>query len=61
MGEPQQIRPPHQVKMNKEQNAMIDQEIQAMLRKGAVHEVNYQQGQFLSNLFLVKKDGGTDQ
>ena len=59
MGEPQQIRPPHQAKMNREQSAMIDQEIQAMLRKGAVHEVNYQKGQFLSNLFLVKKkDGG---
>ena len=58
-GEPQQIQPPHQAKMNREQSAMIDQEIQAMLRKGAVHEVNYQKGQFLSNLFLVKKkDGG---
>ena len=61
MGEPKQIRPPHQAKMNREQSAIVNQEIQAMLRKGAAHEVNRQKGQFLSNQFLVKKERWGEQ
>ena len=57
--EPIQNKPPHQAKMNMEQSALIDKEIDAMLRKGAIQKVRSQRDQFLSNLFLVeKKDGG---
>ena len=42
-----------------EQSALIDKEIDAMLRKGAIQKVRSQRDQFLSNLFLVeKKEGG---
>ena len=57
--EPIQNKPPHQAEMNMEQSALIDKEIDAMLRKGAIQKVRSQRDQFLSNLFLVeKKEGG---
>jgi len=37
----------------------VNQEIKAMLQKGAIQKANQERGQFISNLFLVaKKDGG---
>ena len=45
--------------MNAEQVNLIRQEVQGMLRKGAIHKVAHHPKQFLSHLFLVdKKDGG---
>ena len=41
---------------------LIYQEVQVMLRKGAIQKAQALEGQFLSNLFLVKKkDGGIAQ
>ena len=45
--------------MSMQESELINQEVEVMLRKGAVHLVHSKDSQFLSNLFLVpKKDGG---
>ena len=45
--------------MSVQEYELINQEVQAMFRKGAIHLVHPKENQFLSNLFLVpKKDGG---
>ena len=45
--------------MPMQESELINQEVEAMLRKGALHLVHSKDSQFLSNLFLVpKKDGG---
>ena len=56
--EPIQFQLPAEAHFNLEQTNLIDQEVQ-MLRKGAIQKAQPLEGQFLSNLFLVKKkDGG---
>ena len=45
--------------MSKEQFLLVEQEVLDMLEKGAIQKVVPTQGQFLSNLFLVKNDGGS--
>ena len=41
-----------------QQSELINQEVEAMLKKGAIHLVQSKGSQFVSNLFLVpKKDG----
>ena len=42
-------------KMLKEQFLLVEQEVLEMLEKGAIQKVVPTQGQFLRNLFLVKK------
>ena len=50
---------PNQTKMNKAESALVHQETEAVIRKGAIHLVSSQKGKFVSNLFLVnKKDKG---
>ena len=57
--EPFQERVLHQAQVSMQESKLITQEVEAMLRKGAIHLV-HSKSQFLSNLFLVpKKDGGT--
>ena len=57
--EPFQKRVPHQAQMSVQEYELINQEVEAMLRKGTIHLVHSKESQFLSNLFLVpKKDGG---
>ena len=57
--EPFQERVPHQIQMSMEEYELINQEVEAMLKKGAIHLVQSKGTQFLSNLFLFpKKDGG---
>ena len=57
--EPFQERVPHQAQMPMQESELINQMVEAMLRKGAVHLVHSKDSQFLSNLFLVpKKNGG---
>ena len=57
--EPFQERVPDQAQMSIQESELIIQEVEAMLRKGAVHLVHSKDSQFLSNLFLVpKKDVG---
>ena len=54
-----QERVPDQAQMSIQESELIIQEVEAMLRKGAVHLVYSKDSQFLSNLFLVpKKDVG---
>ena len=44
---------------NKDQKELIDLEVKEMLQKGAISKVSHQEGEFLSQIFLVgKKDGG---
>ena len=39
--------------MNKVKSALVQQETETMMRKGAIHLVPSQKGKFVSNLFLV--------
>ena len=58
--EPFQERVPHQAQMSVQEYELINQEVEEMWRKGAIHLIDSKESQFLSNLFLVpKKDGGT--
>ena len=51
--------PPQLARVNQEERLQINLEINEMLRKGAIQQVESEPGDFLSNLFLVnKKDGG---
>ena len=44
--------------MSREDASLIEQEVKAMLEKGAVQKAIEMKGQFLSNLFQVSKKGG---
>ena len=44
--------------MLEQQSLLFDQEISELLEKGAVQKAETIQEEFLSNLFLVGKDGG---
>ena len=56
---PKQSRLPNLCQLTKEASDLVDQEIQDMLRKGAIVVSNPKEDQFLSSLSLVKKkDGG---
>ena len=56
---PVQINIPNEITVSSEQMKIIDQEVQSLLEKQAIHKVpNYSKG-FVSQLFIVdKKDGG---
>ena len=46
-------------KMSKTQRELVQVEIETMLRKGAISQIDHKKGEFISSLFLVeKKDGG---
>ena len=56
---PFQRKIPNFTKMNKKQIALVDLELKEMLKKRAIMRTQPNQGEFLSNLYLVgKKDGG---
>ena len=56
---PQQSKRPHPIHYTVDQTKLIIQEINELMRKGAISEVENIEGGFYSNLFLVpKKDGG---
>ena len=59
VSEPHQVRRPQPPHYNQHQNKVILKEIQKLLQKGAVMQVEPQEEGFYSTLFLVpKKDGG---
>ena len=55
---PFQRKIPNFTKMNKKQIALVDLELKEMLKKGAIMRTQPAQGEFLSNLFLVRKKDG---
>ena len=58
--EPFLERVPCQAQMTMQESELINQEVEAMLTKRAIHLVHPNGSQFLNYLFLVpKKDGGT--
>ena len=45
--------------MSKTQRELVQVEIETILRKGAISQIDHKNGEFISSLFLVeKKDGG---
>lgn len=56
---PHQCREPSTPKFSKAETRSLNSEIQKMLEKGAIEQVQEEQNQFVSTLFLVpKRDGG---
>ena len=60
LSEPSETTPPSTISMIQEETAIVDQEIQVMLKKGAIKLVQPNiKNQFLSSMFIVpKKDSG---
>ena len=59
MSEKSQVASPHAIPMNSKKKSLVDQEIQEMLKKGAIKPVHSFQKQFLSPIGLApKKDSG---
>jgi len=56
--QPFQEKPPGSPNVSQGQRALIDKEVEDLLRKGAIQEVSHCEGEYLSSIFLVpKKDG----
>ena len=50
---------PFQSKVSREEEELVKLEVKEMLKKRAIRKVQSSKGEFISNLFLVKKkDGG---
>ena len=59
---PSQIATVHVSKLTREEESLVEEELEALIRKGAIKKVKHQKGDFLRNLFLVPKKGeGTGQ
>ena len=59
---PRQSRLPNLCQLTKEASDLVDQEVQDMMKKGAIVVSDVKENQFLSSLFLVKKkDAGNRQ
>ena len=58
---PRQSRLPNLCQLTKEASDLVDQEVQDMLRKGAIVVSDPKEDQFLSSLFLVKKKDGVNR
>ena len=54
---PFQSKTPFQLATSREQQKLMDKEVKEMLKKGAIRQASAVNGEFLSNLFLVKKNG----
>ena len=52
---PFQSKIPFQLATSREQQKLIDTEVKKMLKKGAIRQASTVNGEFLSNLFFVKK------
>ena len=44
--------------MSKTQRELLQAEIEKMLRKGAIFQIDHTQGEYISSLFLVEKRDG---
>ena len=55
---PFQSKTPFQLATSREQQKLMDKEVKEMLKKGAIRQASTVKGEFLSNLFLVKKKNG---
>ena len=56
--EPYQPFPPKQIRFSDEESTFIEEELLVMLEKGVIEKTEYEDGQFVSNIFLrPKKDG----
>ena len=59
---PQLENSPSSPKLSQEENIIVQKEIHEMLSQGAIVETpNHLGREFISNLFLVEKDGETNQ
>ena len=58
---PQQDMPIHQIKFNNEQEKIVDSEIENLLKMQVIKEVKFDQGQFLSPIFLREKKNGENR
>jgi len=57
--QPQQRSPPKSIPMTREKMSLVDKEVQSLLEKGAIKEIQSEEGKFFSSIFLVeKKDSG---
>ena len=56
--EPIQANIPNEIKFSKEQNKCVDFEIQELLKKCAIVHSEWEQNQFISNIFIVPKPNG---
>ena len=54
----QQQKPPTPFNLSKEEEKPVDLEVEKLLRKGAIEEVEPCENQFLSNIFPIPKKGG---
>ena len=55
---PFQSKSPSQLAKSREQQKLMDKEVKEMLKKRAIRQASTVKGEFLSNLFLVKKKNG---
>ena len=55
---PHQRKPPTPFNFSKEEERLVDLEVEKLLRKGAIEEVEPCEKQFLSNIFMIPKKGG---
>ena len=55
---PHQQKPPTPFNLSKEDEGLVDLEVEKLLRKGAIEEVEPCKNQFLSNIFTIPKKGG---
>ena len=56
--QPFQYRIPNEFPFNEEQWVIVDQEVQELLRKGAIIPCKSEPGEFISTLFIVPKPNG---
>lgn len=49
---------PNPIRFNEDECKLIDSEVSDLLEKGAIKETVHEQGEFISNIFLVKKKNG---
>lgn len=56
---PVQLNIPNQIKFSEIEKTLIDQEVNKMLKEGAIEFSTHENGEFISNLFLVPKPNGT--
>ena len=55
---PSQLKPPTPFNLSKEEERLVDLEVEKLLRKGATEKVEPCENQFLSNIFTIPKNGG---
>ena len=55
---PHQQKPPTPLNVSKKEERLVDLEVEKLLRKGAIEEVEPCENQFLSNIFMIPKKGG---